>query len=976
MRSYRPWRLSAAAAALAVLVSMPALAQGPPRDGQNAGPGGFRLPPPPLLSTLDANSDGEITADEIENAVAALKKLDKNSDGELASDEMMPFGRGFGGPGGGAMMHRRTAVFAKFDHNHDGVLKGEERAEARKYIQENLPMREGPGGGPPGGGPGFGGPGFGGPGFGGPGGGPGGGMDFGGPPGFGGPPDDMGFGPPGFGGPPDDMAMGGPGFGPPGADGDVGRGPAADDARGGDAGAPDADRGMRGRRGRGGFGGPGGGPFGGRNRQPATPGKQLTPADVQSYPDRDLYDPDVVRTIFLQFENEDWEVELEEFRMTDVDVPAQMIVDGKTYKDVGVRFRGNTSYQMVPRGSKRSFNITVDYGQKKQRLYGRKTLNLLNANSDPSLLREVLFNRIAREYLPALNANLVRVVINGENWGIYTNEEQFNKDFLRQWFGDANGPRWKVPPNFSGASGLSYLGEDVAQYKRNYLIKSKDNDADWKKVIDVCRVLKETPTDQREATFDKYMNVDEMLWFLAVDNVLVDGDGYFSRASDYTIYLDSRYNRLYTFAHDNNETLREPEGPGMGGPGGPGGPGGFGGPGGPGGRGGEGDQQDPLSQVGSENRALITSLLTVPHWKARYLAHVRTIAEVSLDGNAFGAMFERYRALIDQDVKEDTKKLVSYDEFAKSDVASSGGGGGPFGGAPALKPFIMARREYLLNHPEISKPYPHIEAVTHRPLHASADQPTPDDQVIVEAKLVGDPKPQTVLLYYAFSQGAPFDQIAMLDDGQHHDKQAGDGTYTAALPHAAGQHQALYYVEARADESIGTTAFLPAEAEMKPLRCELAATTESETPVVINEVMAVNKHSVKNPQGKYCDWVELYNRSDRPVDVSRMYLSDSTSNLRKWSFPAETEIPAHGTVVVWLDDDARASGGGLHASFKLSKSGETIYLSDTDALDNAIRDKVAFEKLKENVSYGRFPDGSTRWQPMVPTPDSPNRTNQ
>ena len=220
----------------------------------------------------------------------------------------------------------------------------------------------------------------------------------------------------------------------------------------------------------------------------------------------------------------------------------------------------------------------------------------------------------------------MRVVINGENWGIYTNQEQFNKDFLRQWFGDANGARWKVPPNFSGGSGLMYLGDDLAQYKQNYLIKSADNDADWRKLVELCRACKRRRRNKREAEFDKLMNVDEMLWFLAVDNVLIDSDGYFSRASDYT--LVSRHALqpvLHVLARQQRDPAGSPEGPGPGVPGGPGGPGGWrpGGPGGPGG----GGQMDPLSQVGSSNRPLFTALLANPHWKARYLAHVRTIAE-------------------------------------------------------------------------------------------------------------------------------------------------------------------------------------------------------------------------------------------------------------------------------------------------------------------------------------------------------------
>ena len=44
----------------------------------------------PIVIALDANGDGEISADEIEASVAALKKLDKNENGKLESSEMMP----------------------------------------------------------------------------------------------------------------------------------------------------------------------------------------------------------------------------------------------------------------------------------------------------------------------------------------------------------------------------------------------------------------------------------------------------------------------------------------------------------------------------------------------------------------------------------------------------------------------------------------------------------------------------------------------------------------------------------------------------------------------------------------------------------------------------------------------------------------------------------------------------------------------
>ncbi len=70
--------------------------RGPGGPGQRPGGPGFV---PPLMNALDADDDGILSSEEIENAAAALKKLDTNGDGQLTSDELRPAG-GPGGPGG------------------------------------------------------------------------------------------------------------------------------------------------------------------------------------------------------------------------------------------------------------------------------------------------------------------------------------------------------------------------------------------------------------------------------------------------------------------------------------------------------------------------------------------------------------------------------------------------------------------------------------------------------------------------------------------------------------------------------------------------------------------------------------------------------------------------------------------------------------------------------------------------------------
>lgn len=311
-------------------------------------------------------------------------------------------------------------------------------------------------------------------------------------------------------------------------------------------------------------------------REPFGPGEPLTPSQVESVAGSDLYAPDKLRTLFLNFSQPDWEQELEDFHGTDVDVPAQMTVDGKEYPNVGVHFRGMSSYMAVGAGHKRSLNVSMDLANADQRLYGYKTLNLLNAHGDPSFLSSVLYSRIARDYLATPKANLVRVVINGEDWGIYTNVQQFDKIFTKENFDSAKGARWKVPGSPGAKGGLEYLGDDVAPYQQRYEIKTKDKASSWEALVTLCKTLNETPADQLPAAIEPMLDIDSTLWFLALDITLLNSDGYWIRSSDYSIYLDPD-GKFHFVPHDMNEAFQPGHGPG---PRGPRGQVGQGGPGG------------------------------------------------------------------------------------------------------------------------------------------------------------------------------------------------------------------------------------------------------------------------------------------------------------------------------------------------------------------------------------------------------------
>ncbi|SHK43343.1 protein of unknown function [Desulfatibacillum alkenivorans DSM 16219] len=131
--------------------------------------------------------------------------------------------------------------------------------------------------------------------------------------------------------------------------------------------------------------------------------------------------------------------------------------------------------------------------------------------------------------------------------------------------------------------------------------------------------------------------------------------------------------------------------------------------------------------------------------------------------------------------------------------------------------------------------------------------------------------------------------------------------------------------------------------------------------LVINEFMADNDATVTDPEGKYEDWIEIYNTGDFSISLEGYYLSDDLENPAQWTFPAAT-IPAGGYLCIWADDDE--GDEGIHTNFKLSKSGEAIILS---APDESILDQVIFGAQETDVSTGRYPNGTGEFVKLVPS---------
>ena len=151
------------------------------------------------------------------------------------------------------------------------------------------------------------------------------------------------------------------------------------------------------------------------------------------------------------------------------------------------------------------------------------------------------------------------------------------------------------------------------------------------------------------------------------------------------------------------------------------------------------------------------------------------------------------------------------------------------------------------------------------------------------------------------------------------------------------------------------------------LFCLFAACTTDPQPIVISEVVSSNTAFADETLGTP-DWIELYNRSGRDVDLAGYILTDKEDRYDLGNMLPNLVIPANGYVVLYARSNADTDVFCL--PFGLSKSGDTLFLLDRSG---NLLEKLIIPALPENVSFARREDGSFGYC-ILPTPASANDT--
>lgn len=140
--------------------------------------------------------------------------------------------------------------------------------------------------------------------------------------------------------------------------------------------------------------------------------------------------------------------------------------------------------------------------------------------------------------------------------------------------------------------------------------------------------------------------------------------------------------------------------------------------------------------------------------------------------------------------------------------------------------------------------------------------------------------------------------------------------------------------------------------------CGASAFAQGRKGVRINEVMVQNDSSYVDDYGMHHAWIELFNSTFAPVDISSMYLTDDPANPKKYPIPrmdVNTEMPARQHVVFWADNEPNK--GTFHLNFFL-KPGKDNYIGLYDSDGKTLVDEVVVPaSLGRGHSYARQQDG-------------------
>ena len=226
-------------------------------------------------------------------------------------------------------------------------------------------------------------------------------------------------------------------------------------------------------------------------------------------------------------------------------VRAEIEVDGKTYREVGIHIKG-------ARGSRRDISgkpaLTLNFDKftDGQSFKGLDKIHLNNSVQDPTYLNEAIGSGLYRRAgLPTARATHARVRINGRDRGLYVVKEGYDSLFLKRHF-----------PVDGKKLGNLYDGgflQDVTDALEKDAGSGPDDGSDLRRLGEAA----ETPLGDRPQRLLQVLDLDRFLTFVAGQILTDDWDGYPRKSNNYRLYIPPDGHAVF-IPHGMDQLFRQP----------------------------------------------------------------------------------------------------------------------------------------------------------------------------------------------------------------------------------------------------------------------------------------------------------------------------------------------------------------------------------------------------------------------------------
>ncbi|MBC8578240.1 CotH kinase family protein [Zhenhengia yiwuensis] len=176
---------------------------------------------------------------------------------------------------------------------------------------------------------------------------------------------------------------------------------------------------------------------------------------VSEYAEK-LFDQNTVSTIDIQMDPKEWQNMLDNALQEEY-VKCDVVINGETIYNVGIRPKGNTSLTQVandPNTDRVSFKFEFDHYVKGQTYYGLDKLVVNNMYADATYMKEYLSYDLM-DYMGIKTPlyAFTSITVNGEPWGLYLALEALEESFAIRNYGADYGKLYKPETMNMGGGG-------------------------------------------------------------------------------------------------------------------------------------------------------------------------------------------------------------------------------------------------------------------------------------------------------------------------------------------------------------------------------------------------------------------------------------------------------------------------------------------------------------------------------------------